>query len=153
MTAELFMRSFRRVCVPLGLLVLTFGMPVNSQILPDAPIEGIQVTMFSDEGYKLWNLQGDTARYMEEGDVEITELDLEVYQGDTGQEMDMRILGTEAVYQADIRTVSGEGGVHVDGDFYQIEGDNWRYTQDDRVVKVMSNVKVVIDYELEAFLK
>jgi hypothetical protein len=128
-------------------------LPVNSQILPDAPIEGIKVTMFSDEGYKLWNLKGDSASYLENGVVDVKGMDLLVFQGEAAQEKDMHILAAEANYQSEERAVSGDGGVFVDGNFYNIEGDSWRYSQDDRVVKVTSNVKVVINYELDAFLK
>jgi len=109
--------------------------------------------MFSDEGARLWNLKGSSASYLENGVVEVKELDLLVFQGEDGVEMDMHIIGTEAVYESDDRTVSGEGGVFVDGEFYQISGENWRYSQNERVVQVTSNVKVVIDYELDAFLK
>ena len=120
---------------------------------PDAPIEGVTVTMFSDEGYKLWNLKGSSALYTEDGGVEMTELDLEIFQGQDGVEVDMHIQGAQALYASEDRTVTGEGGVFVDGDFYDIEGDNWKYSQDERIVEVSSNVKVVIDYELQAFLK
>ena len=153
MTAPLSIRFFRRFSVPLGLLIVVFGMPVNSQILPDAPIEGIQVTMFSDEGYKVWNLKGSSALYQEDGGVEVQELDLEIYQGNDGKEVDMHILSAEAFYASDDRTVAGEGGVFVDGDFYDIEGEEWNYSQDERIVHVTSNVKVVIEYEMDAFLR
>ena len=153
MTVELFKRIARNACLPLGALALAFGLPLSSQILPDAPIEGVTVTMFSEEGYKLWNLKGSSASYTEDGGVEVTELDLEIFQGQDGQEMDMHIQGAQALYASDDRTVAGEGGVFVDGDFYDIEGDNWKYSQDERVVEVSSNVKVVIDYQLQAFLK
>lgn len=153
MTAQLLKRIFRRGCIPLALLAFVFGLPVNSQILPDAPIEGVTVTIFSDEGYKLWNLQGSSVAYNEAGGVEVKEMDLEIYQGQEEKEIDMHIVGAQALYESENQTVAGEGGVFVDGDFYDIEGDNWKYSQDERIVQVTSNVKVVIDYELEAFLK
>ncbi len=153
MNPELFKQLFRRGCVPVAVLAFAFGLPVNSQILPDAPIEGVTVTMFSDEGFKLWNLQGSSAAYTEDGGVELKALDLEIYQGQEGKEMDMHIVGAEALYESENRTVAGQGGVFVDGNFYDIEGDSWKYSQDERIVQVTSNVKVVIDYELEAFLK
>lgn len=144
---------FIRGLLVLGGFLAMHGLPVSSQILPDAPIEGIQVTMFSDEGLKVWNLLGDSATYLENGAVEVKGLDLEVYQGVRGQELDMRIQGAEAVYESDERTVHGQGGVFVEGEFYNIEGENWRYSQDDRIVRVSDKVKVVIEYELDAFLK
>ena len=153
MNPEHFNKILRRGCVLVAILAVAFGLPVNSQILPDAPIEGVTLPMFSDEGYKLWNLQGSSVAYNEDGGVEVKELDLEIYQGQEGQEVDMHIVGAQALYESEDRTVAGEGGVFVDGDFYDIEGDNWKYSQDDRIVQVSSNVKVVIDYELEAFLK
>ena len=148
-----YFRFYLRVIGCATLLVLLYHLRVNSQILPDAPIEGVTVTMFSDEGHRLWNLQGQSASYLEDGAVQVKELDLEVFQGEDGREMDMQIVGAEAVYESEERTVSGEGGVFVDGEFYQIEGESWRYSQDERVVQVTKNVKVVIDYELDAFLK
>ena len=137
----------------LACLVLPLGMLVRSQILPDAPIEGVRVTMFSDEGSKVWNLKGSSALYRDDGAVEVKDMDLEIFQGEGGKQVDMHILGGEAVYFADERSISGEGGVFVAGEFYQIQGDNWQYSQSDRIVHVNSNVKVVIDYELDAFLK
>jgi len=142
-----------RCSVLLGVLALVFALRVNSQILPDAPIEGIQIPMFSEEGYKLWNMKGSSAAYKDDGGVEVKELDLEIYQGEEAKEVDMHILGAEAVYASDDRTITGDGGVFVDGDFYDIEGDSWKYSLNERVVQVTSNVKVVIDYELESFLK
>ncbi len=107
----------------------------------------------NDEGHKLWNMKGSSASYLEDGGVEVKELDLEIFQGRDGKDVDMHILGAQALYESDDRTVAGQGGVFVDGDFYDIEGDNWNYSQNERIVRVSSNVKVVIDYELEAFLK
>lgn len=153
MTASLHFSSFNKMLVLSAVLIAYHGLQVNSQILPDAPIEGIRVTMFSDEGFKLWNLQGESASYMENGMVEVVGMNLDVFQGKEGKEVDMRILAAEAIYQSNDKTVSGDGGVFVDGDFYTIEGDSWRYSQDDRIVKVTSNVTVVINYQLGAFLK
>jgi len=153
MTASLHFSSFNKVLVLSTVLIAYHGLQVNSQILPDAPIEGIRVTMFSDEGFKLWNLQGESASYMENGMVEVVGMNLDVFQGKEGKEVDMRMLAAEAIYQSNDKTVSGDGGIFVDGDFYTIEGDSWRYSQDDRIVKVTSNVTVVINYQLGAFLK
>jgi hypothetical protein len=153
MTASLRFPLLYRFLLLAAAVVVIHGLPLNSQILPDAPIEGIRVTMFSDEGFKLWNLQGNTASYLDNGVVEVMGMDLEVFQGETGEDVDMSILAAEAVYKSDERAVSGDGGVLVEGDFYNIEGDSWRYSQDDRIVKVTSNVKVIIDYKLDAFLK
>tara|TARA_B100000586_G_C19933829_1_gene352535 strand:- start:224 stop:685 length:462 start_codon:yes stop_codon:yes gene_type:complete len=153
MTASLHFSSFNKMLVLSTVLIAYHGLQVNSQILPDAPIEGIRVTMFSDEGFKLWNLQGESASYMENGMVEVVGMNLDVFQGKEGKEVDMRMLAAEAIYQSNDKTVSGDGGIFVDGDFYTIEGDSWRYSQDDRIVKVTSNVTVVINYQLGAFLK
>ncbi len=90
---------------------------------------------------------------MENGMVEVVGMNLDVFQGKEGKEVDMRMLAAEAIYQSNDKTVSGDGGIFVDGDFYTIEGDSWRYSQDDRIVKVTSNVTVVINYQLGAFLK
>ena len=153
MTVSLRFSSIYIMVVIATAIVAFLGFQLNSQILPDAPIEGIRVTMFSDEGFKLWNLKGNTASYLDNGVVEVMGMDLEVFQGETGKDVDMSIFASEAIYKSDERAVSGEGGVVVEGDFYNIEGDSWSYSQDDRIVKVTSNVKVIIDYELDAFLK
>jgi len=154
MTSSRFSLSICRTLVLSAVVAVLLGVPANSQILPDAPIEGIRVTMFSvEEGFKLWNLQGSSASYLANGAVKVTELDLEIFQGEKGEELDMHIFGAEAIYESESRSVSGQGGVFVEGDFYEVEGDSWRYSQDDRIVKVTSNVKIVIDYELDAFLK
>ncbi len=146
-------RILVKVILCLGVFALPLGLLLNSQILPDAPIEGVRVTMFSDEGFRQWNLKGSSAAYGEVGEVSVTDLDLEIFQGEDGKRIDMHILGTRAVYESEDKSVSGEGGVFVDGDFYQIEGESWNYSQNSRVVKVRENVKVVIEYELESFLK
>jgi hypothetical protein len=145
--------NITKIALFIALCLLPLGLLVNSQILPDAPIEGVRVTMFSEEGFRLWNLKGGSATYGDNGIVEMTDMDLQIYQGEQGKDIDMHIVGAEAVYQSADRAVSGEGGVFVDGEFYEIEGENWNYSQDDRVVQVEKNVKVVIEYQLEAFLK
>ncbi|MCB1120727.1 MAG: hypothetical protein KJT03_04210, partial [Verrucomicrobiae bacterium] len=104
-------------------------------------------------GFKLWYLQGASATYLEDARVAVKGMDLDVFEGDEGKELDMRIKAAEAIYEPDQRVVHGDGGVFVDGIFYNIEGNSWHYSQDDRVVKVTDNVKVVIAYELDAFLK
>lgn len=146
-------RILVKVMLCLGAFALPLGLLLNSQILPDAPIEGVRVTMFSDEGFRQWNLKGSSAAYGEAGEVSVSDLDLQIFQGEDGKRLDMHILGTRALYKAEDRSVSGDGGVFVDGDFYQIEGESWDYSQNDRVVNVRENVKVVIEYELESFLK
>ena len=138
--------------VPSCFLLLQ-GLLVNSQILPDAPVEGLRLTMFSDEGYKLWFLTGSTAAYLEDGSVKMTDMDLEVFKDSETPKIDMHILSNNAIYQVEDKNVSGDGGVFVEGEFYQIEGDSWNYSQEERVVTVTSNVKVLIDYELQPFLK
>ena len=145
--------NISKIALLFALCALPLGLLVNSQILPDAPIEGVRITMFSVEGFRLWNLKGSSATYEDNGIVEMTNMDLQIYQGEQGKDVDMRIQGAEAVYQSTDRAVAGDGGVIVDGEFYEIEGESWNYSQDDRIVHVHKNVKVVIDYELEAFLK
>ena len=145
--------SFCRLSLLAATLVLPQGFFLNSQILPDAPVEGIRLTMFSDEGFKVWFLQGDSASYLEDGSIKMSKLDLEVFKDSEQPEKDMHILGNEAIYQVDERSVSGDGGVFVDGEFYEIEGDSWHYSEVEKIVRVKSNVKVVIDYQMQPFLK
>ncbi len=65
----------------------------------------------------------------------------------------MHILGSNAIYKSDDRMVSGDGGVFVNGGYYVVEGDSWDYFQENKTIKVTSNVKVLIDYEIPPFLK
>ena len=153
MLTTLNRRILKRTILCFGIAGLPLGILLNYQILPDAPIEGVRVTMFSDDGFRLWNLKGSSAAYGEAGEVSVTDLDLTIYQGDQGKVVDMHILGKRAVYESEDRSVFGDGGVFVDGDFYKIEGESWDYSQNDRVVNVRENVKVVIEYQLESFLK
>jgi len=129
------------------------GLFVNSQILLDSPIEGVRLTMFSDEGYKLWFLRGQSATYLEAGSVAMSDLDLEVFNESETPTREMHILGSNAIYKSNDRTVSGDGGVFVNGGFYLVEGESWDYSQENKTIKVASNVKVLIDYEIPPFFK
>ncbi len=134
-------------------LALAGGVYLSSQIVPDAPVEGFRVTMFNDLGYKIWFLTGNSAAHREEGQVDMKGLDLEVYTGEEQNQLDFRMVGDNATYLSQNKLLFGDRGVKVVSEDFTIEGEEWRYDQQARLIQVSENVKVVLDYEMEPFFK
>ncbi len=139
-----------------ALIAVTLLVPIvslNSQIETDAPIEGFRVNMFGDDGGKLWKLKGDIATRQESGVVDMEGLDLVVYSKEVSGKVDFKMISENAHYMDGERAVSGEGGVEFYADTYTITGDKWKYEEEGRVIRIKENVRVVLEYEMEAFLK
>lgn len=70
-----------RVC--LGVLALGVATAWAQKMVPDAPVRNFKLPMFGEDGYKIWDLQGQTGLYVSESELEVEKMTLRIFaEGD-----------------------------------------------------------------------
>lgn len=119
-----------------------------AQMVPDAPIENFRLPMFGDDGYKTWELRGNSGEYIEEGHAVIKGLDLRVFSGDEAMLLETRILSPRADIYFDDAKAESDSSLFVSGPGYKIEGSHWSWDGKNKTILVQRRARVSFEQEI-----
>jgi lipopolysaccharide export system protein LptC len=137
----------------LVLLAATFGQAASTQIAPDKPIVNFRLPDFTPEGYRLWLVRGSEARYLQDGVVNITGLNLTIFSGEADDKIETLILSPSATIRPSEQVVRGGDTIRVINDNFEATGTNWSYSKKDKKVSIGKNVRVILHTQLKSILQ
>ncbi len=144
--------SIKRMAVILGVITVTINCV--AQMLPDAPVENFRLPRFDEEtGYIKWVLRGTEGRYVSEEEFHITEMLLRVYTGTEDLIVTFEIYSPEAVMLPDESSAYGLGSLKVEGEHYSLEGSNWSWQGNDRLIEVRERATVTFREDMGYILE
>jgi len=139
-----------------GLFILFAPMMILglfAQIIPDAPVIDFKLPMFGENGYKIWDLQGDEGRYINAGRIDVINLKLHVYSGDESLALDTVIESPKAIMLVRRNIAMSKASIRMFGSNYEIMGTDWTWEGSKRTLNVKKNVRVNFQDTLTDILK
>ena len=135
------------------LLTTVMILGLFAQIIPDAPVIDFKLPMFGENGYKIWDLQGDEGRYINAGRIDVINLKLRVYSGDESLKLDTTIECPKAIMLIRRNRALSNASIRMLGSNYEIMGSDWIWEGSNRTLKVKKNVRVNFQDRLTDILK
>lgn len=151
-------RAPARACAFAAALLLATALPaqVSTRIASDAPIINFRLPTFTAEGYREWLVRGSEARMHSAQEIDIRELTLTVFAGDSSDKITTMILAPKAKVLPEERTVTGQETIRVLNDSLEATGTEWRVHQSgEKAVEISlrQNVRVTFRAELKNLLQ
>ena len=146
---------FYRILLKVFFLLLPMAMILGlfAQIIPDAPVIDFKLPMFGDNGYKIWDLQGDEGRYINAGRIDVINLKLRVFSGDESLTLDTTIESPKAIMLVRRNRALSNEPIRMVGSNYEIMGTDWVWEGSNRTLAVKKNVRVNFQDTLTDILK
>lgn len=135
------------------LLTTVMILGLFAQIIPDAPVIDFKLPMFGENGYKIWELQGDEGRYVNAGRIDVINLKLRVYSGDESLALDTTIESPKAIMLVRRNRALSNDSIRMLGANYEIMGTDWIWEGSNRTLSVKKNVRVNFNDTLTDILK
>lgn len=135
------------------LLAASSGWAATTQIAPDKPIINFRLPNFTPEGHRSWLVRGSEARFLKEGQVDITGLNLSIFSGLADGKVETLILSPSAKVVPDDQLVRGNDSIRVINDRFEATGSDWSYSHRDQKVSIGKNVRVVLHTQLKDILQ
>jgi hypothetical protein len=126
-------------------------------IAQGAPISVFRLPTFNPDGYRTSLLRGKEARYVNQNQIDLSDMNLTLYFGDGTDRVDSVLLAPQASvsFKDNKLRVSGEQSVHVTRQDFDAIGERWTYDhveKSDRIL-IEKNVRVVFRAQLNDILK
>jgi hypothetical protein len=98
-------------------------------------------------------LRGSEARYANQGQVDITGLNLTIFNGLPDGKVETLILSPTAEVRPGEMLVRGHDAIRVINDRFEATGSEWNYDHREKKVSIGKNVHVVLHTQLKDILK
>ena len=118
-----------------------------------APVTDFRVTTFTKEGYRSWLLSGTKGVYVNQDQLDVTDLNLTVFVGDAANHVDSIFLSPAATALVNAGQVRGPGSLRLITDDFEATGEDWFYDHGAKKISIHKNVRVVFHVELQSILR
>jgi len=133
-----------RILIACLLLVCELG----AQITPSAPIANFRLPMFGENGFRSWELSGTQGRYLSDEKIEVDDMKLKIYSGETGMDIEHLIKSPRAILFAQKNIAIGEGPIRITSTRYRITGERWFWDGKTRSVVISKKAAVTFFEEI-----
>lgn len=120
---------------------------------PDAPVQDFVLPLFGDDGYKVWELRGDTGKISEQELFQIKGMKLRIFEGGAEQRLTATIRSPNATVVLDEKIAAGPDQLWVTAPQFSIEGVDWTWDGGKEMLTVRRNVRVIFKSEMADILK
>jgi len=139
--------------VPLLPAFILVSLFCHAQMEPDAPVNNFMLPRFSESGYRIWSLRGKQGIYVNPSQIDVSGMQLEVFQRGQPDELDLQIESPEATIHIRENRASGPGSLLVLASTFSIAGQNWEWDGNTDTIRVHRNVRVAFSENLTDILR
>lgn len=154
------MPSLRSIFLVLGALSLAPAVGYlrgaderPTSLTTDAPVINFRVPTFTKEGHRSWLLCGSEGRYINEDQLDVTNLNLTVFSGDASNHVESVFLSPSATALLNAGQVRGLGRLRLITDDFEATGADWLYDHRQKKVSIRKDVHVVFHTQLKDILR
>ncbi len=150
-------RLFLLVCCALGLppggsrLIGADERPTG--FTANAPVVNFRVPTFTKEGFRSWLLSGAEGHYVNANQLDVTDLNLTVFDGTAANRVESVFLSPSASALINDGQVRGQDRLRLITDDFEATGEDWRYDHRAKKVSIYKNVRVVFHTQLKDILR
>lgn len=129
------------------------ALAASTQLSPNQPVVNFRLPDFTPEGNRSWLVRGSEARYINQGQVDIKELNLTLFNGQPDGKVETLLLSPSAEVRITDLVARGEESIRIINDRFEATGAGWTYAHKDKKISIARNVHVVLHTELKDILK
>jgi hypothetical protein len=118
-----------------------------------APVVNFRVTTFTADGNRSWLLSGTKGIYVNQNQLDVTDLNLTVFVGNASNHVDSIFLSPAATALINAGQVHGPGSLRLITDDFEATGEDWFYDHGAKKISIRKNVRVVFHTELQSILR
>lgn len=144
---------FRLFLVLAALAGATATFAANTAVATDKPIINFRLPEFTPEGNRAWLVRGSEARYVNDGLINVTGLNLSIFTGLPDGAVETMILSPAAQIRYADMVAQGKDSIRIVNDHFEATGKTWNYWHKEKKVSIAGNVRVVLHTELKDILK
>lgn len=128
---------------------------LSAQKFAEVPVIDFRLPWYNEQtGIKAAELRGKEGRWFQDDRrVEITMLNLKVFDPKDSKVVEAVITSPLAIVQPDDKTVSGPGQLRVEGQSYELFGDDWTYYHETRTVVIRKDVVATFRFDVGNILE
>lgn len=130
-----------------SLAIAAIGAPVyageTSMRIRPAAMQQFTLPMFGEDGYKIWDLQGDEGRYLGDDGIQVKAMRLRTYAGGETLVLETLIESDEALIRPSDNRAQGKSPIRITSDTYVVTGEDWTWDGNEKIIRVANNVRVV----------
>jgi hypothetical protein len=119
----------------------------------NAPVLNFRVPTFTAEGFRSWLLSGTEGHYVNPNQLDVTDLNLTVFDGTAGNRVESIFLSPSATALVNDGQVRGQGPLRLITDTFEATGEDWRYDHRAKKVSICKNVRVAFHAQLKDMLR
>ena len=134
-------------------ILLSLFAPINAQIVLDGPIKDFETAGFSENGYKSWQLQGKQGVYVNAAQINVSDMILTLFSGDSKVEQTAVIISSKASLRHQSGNALGPLDIQMTGSNYVINGKDWLWYGKERILKIKGGASVVFKGHIGGLLK
>jgi hypothetical protein len=123
------------------------------RLLPDARITEFALPGFNPAGFRLWQLVGQEGLFLEDEVVQVNQLEMRLFSGDSRGLLQSTIKSPSALLQARHNRATGDGPITVTGSGFTIEGEGWVWTGDNHTILIRRDVSVTFAQSLRYIIE
>jgi len=153
-------RSFQRVVLLLAacaacvcLKSLAAADERSTSFTLSEPVVNFRVPTFTREGFRSWLLCGAQGVYVNETQLNVSDLNLTVFAGNATNKVDSVFLSPSAVALINEGRVRGPASLRLITDDFEATGEDWLYDHRENKVFIHRNVRVVFHVRLNDILR
>jgi len=139
---------WRFVFIGLFSSVLAGAAPLTSK----TPVSNFRLPTFNQHGHRSMLIQGASA-VVGSSQIELTDLNLTLFDGDKKDVIETIILSPQAVADIDKERIHGNHAVRVIRDDLEITGEKWSYDHREKKVSIATKARIVFHAPLPDILK
>lgn len=116
--------------------------------MPSEPVHAFKIPYFDANGQKVWDLNGDQGKYVDEDRIEVTGMQIRTFSGDA-------VVSSLVIKSplADIfiskKEATGNDTIMVFGEHYMAFGKQWAWFGNENKVTIHKDVEVIFDGSLD----
>ncbi len=118
-----------------------------------APVRNFEVATFTPAGHRSWLLRGTAGHYVSQDEIQVTNLNLTVFAGDSANHIDSIFLSPSATAYVNRGQVRGDDSVRVITNDFEATGRDWLYDHRQKRVSIRKDVRVVFHAQLIHLLR
>lgn len=135
----------RRLFVAVVMLTVIASPSATTQVIAEDEgmyFENFKVPEYDENNVKKSELLGEEAVVRENGDVDITRFQLDLYN--EGTNVEMRITGPQCVYNQKARVAKSKKKVKIEGEKFTVTGIDFAWDRGREVFKIFKDSKLVL---------
>ncbi|MFA5263814.1 MAG: hypothetical protein WC378_08295 [Opitutaceae bacterium] len=143
------LRSPTSCFLALALAASTLAVPIETS----APVKKFSLPTFTPEGPRSMLLRGEEARFKTAQQIDITEMQLTLFDGKPDEKVDTVFVSAAATFFPSRQVAEGDKGVRIVRPDVEMYGEKWIYEHQRKKVVIDGRVRVIFRAQLKDILK